>query len=177
MHVLAGINYNHQAPDTAAKLVRRFFLFDTQGRADATRVGTLHVREPPGDPRPRQAGTQSPIRSHEEPTHVLHHRRHGCPGPHRPAQRTRRREAFAQGRPPLSTPGPAGVPRKSADPQGLRTFRFSTPAATSQTTMTNIARRPKQILAPHNEVTDRGEDPFLNQQELPQSSLDNGLVQ
>ena len=34
--------------------------------------------------------------------YVLYHRRHGCPGPHRSAQRARRREAFAQGRPPLS---------------------------------------------------------------------------
>ena len=77
-------------------------MFETQGRADATRVGTLHERDPPGDPPPRQTGNQHNIRSHEEFTHVLDHRRHGCPGPHRSAQRARRRQAPGEGRPPLS---------------------------------------------------------------------------
>ena len=77
-------------------------MFETQGCADATRVGRLHVREPPVDPRPRQTGNQHNIRSHEEFTHVLDHRRHGCPGSHRSAQRARRRQAPDDGQPPLS---------------------------------------------------------------------------
>ena len=97
-------------------------MFETQGRADATRVGTLHERDPPGDPRPRQTGNQHNIRSHEEFTHVLDHRRHGCPGPHRSAQRARRRQAPGEGRPPLSEFRPRRSSTQVRRPAGAADF-------------------------------------------------------
>ena len=102
MHVLAGINYNHQAPDEAAKLVRCFSCLKR-------RVAPT----PPALARSTyETAGRSPTSSNRESTqHTIPRGVHSCSrpstslvaqAPHRSAQRARRRQAPGEGRPPLS---------------------------------------------------------------------------
>lgn len=120
---VGGISYNHQAPDTAAKLVGRFSCLKHAGsrRRDPRR----HA------PRSRSAG-RSPASSNRDTTHEYDPTRsHSCSLPStswlpRPTSTSSTNSPTPSVRArPTATERPsglAGAAHRSADPTGLRTF-------------------------------------------------------